>query len=117
MFIVTIILSALLGLAFVAAGSAKLRTAEPVTGTLDRLEVSRPLQKTIGALEVLGGIGVIVGIWFAPLGVAAGIGLAATMAGAMVYHLRARDNMKEYSGALMLLVFAVVTVLVRLLTA
>lgn len=35
----------------------------------------------------------------------------------MVYHLRARDNMKEYSGALMLLVFAVVTVLVRLLTA
>ena len=110
MSIATSILFVVLGLAFLGAGSAKLRTAEPVTGTLDRLEVSRSLQKTIGALEVLGGIGLLIGVAYLPLGIAAAIGLVAMMIGAIIYHLRARDAVKEYSGALILLILSAVTV-------
>ncbi len=110
MSVATSILFVVLALAFLGAGSAKLRTAEPVTGTLDRLQVSRSLQKTIGALEVLGAVGLLIGVFYRPLGIAAGIGLVAMMLGALSYHVRARDTVKEYSGALTLLALSAVTV-------
>lgn len=110
MTITTIILSALLMLAFVGAGVGKLRRAEPVTGTLENLGVTPSLQRTVGALEVLGAIGVLVGLWFQPLGLAAAIGLVLMMIGALVFHVRARDTFKGSSGALVLLVLGALVV-------
>jgi len=117
MTITTIILSALLTLAFLGAGVGKLRRAEPVTGTLESLGVTPGLQKTIGALEVLGAFGVLVGLWFRPLGVAAAVGLAFMMIGAVLFHLRARDTMNNTVGALVLLAFTAVVGGFQLATA
>ncbi|WP_396842478.1 DoxX family protein [Mobilicoccus sp.] len=53
------------------AGLAKIRQDPRVTDTLVRLGVGTPLQRTIGALEMLGGTGLVVGICLLMLGVAA----------------------------------------------
>ncbi|MGB8343513.1 MAG: DoxX family protein [Ktedonobacteraceae bacterium] len=87
------IVQALLALVFVAAGLRK------ATQPIDRLAVSMKWAKdfspwivrVIGALEILGGIGVILpavtGIlpWLTPV---AAIGLVLTMVGAMILHMR-----------------------------
>lgn len=110
MTIAMLVVSILLALAFIAAGVAKIRRQEPVTGTLARLGVSPGLQRTIGILEVLGGLGVaagsgaiLAGLSIAPLGLAALVGLALLMLGALAYHLKARDSLRESSGSLVLL--------------
>ncbi|NNM47217.1 DoxX family protein [Knoellia koreensis] len=117
MTITTIILSALLGLGFFLAGTGKLRRAEPVTGTLESLGVTPSLQKTVGALEVLGAIGVVIGLWLQPLGIAAAIGLVLMMIGALVFHVRARDTFKGSVGALVLLVLGAVVLAFQFATA
>lgn len=114
MYIVTIVLSALLGLAFLGAGSGKLRLAEPVHSILNRLEVSHNLQKVIGALEVLGGIGVVAGIWFQPLGIAAAVGLLVTMLLAVGAHVRKRETFKDMSGAVMLGVLSALVLVLQI---
>jgi len=106
MTIATIILSVLLGLAFIGAGVGKLRRSEPVTGTLEELGVTPGLQRTIGVLETLGGIGVVAGLAVQPLGILAAIGLVLMMIGAVAFHVRARDTAKNTVGALVLLVFS-----------
>ncbi|NNG35197.1 DoxX family protein [Nakamurella aerolata] len=116
MTIATIILSALLGLAFIGAGLGKLRRAEPVTGVLVRLGVSPGLQRMVGVLEVLGGIAAIVGFWLQPLGIIATSGLVLMMIGALVFHVRARDSFKEMSGAVYLLVLSVVVLIFQIVT-
>lgn len=110
--ILAAVLSVLLGLAMLAAGVAKVRRQEPVTGALAGLGVSPALQRAIGLLEVVGGVGVAVGLLVQPLGIAAAIGLALMMIGALIYHTKAHDAFKDSVGALVLfIVAAVVTVL------
>lgn len=110
--IVWIVLSVLVALGFVMAGVAKLRRAEPVTGTLERLGVSAGLQRTIGALEILGGLGVAIGIWWQPLGIAAAIGLVLLMIGAVGYHVKEKDKVGETAGAIVLLVLSALVAVV-----
>lgn len=110
--IVTIVLSILFGLLFAFAGVAKLRRQEPVTSTLVGLGVSSSLQRTIGVLEVLGGLGLTFGMLVQPLGIAAGIGAVALLIGAVIYHVRAGDGPKETGGpAVFGVIAAAVTVL------
>lgn len=106
MTITTIILSALLMLAFLGAGVGKLRRAEPVTGTLEGLGVTPGLQQLVGALEVLGALGVLIGLWLQPLGILAAVGLVLMMLGAIIFHVRAHDTVKNSVGALVLLAFS-----------
>ncbi|OYN96280.1 hypothetical protein CGZ96_13545 [Enemella evansiae] len=115
--ITTIILTALLTLGFLGAGVGKLRRSQPVTGTLEGLGVSPGLQRTIGILEVLGAIGVIVGLFLQPLGILAAIGLVLMMIGAIIFHLRAKDSVKDSAGALVLLVFSGLVLSLQLITA
>ncbi|WP_328348270.1 DoxX family protein [Micromonospora sp. NBC_00421] len=53
--------------------------------------VSAGLTRTIGALEVAGIAGLLLGLLWWPLGVAAAVGLTLLLIGAAVYHLRAKD--------------------------
>ena len=104
--IITIVLSALLGVVFVAGGVQKLRAQAQLAGTLEALGVAPPMQRTIGVLEVLGGVGVALGLFVQPLGIAAGAALAALMVGALVYHLRAHDSAKNSMGPVVMFVVA-----------
>jgi hypothetical protein len=113
MFIATAILSVLLALGFALAGAPKLSTAaDKMAAALGRLGLSTRLIRIIGALEILGAAGLIIGLWIGPLGIAAATGLALLMIGAVIYHIKAHDSAKKTMSPLILfLVSATVLVL------
>lgn len=92
------IAAGLLALAFLGAGTMKvLRSKEQLAGAgmAWTEDFSAPMVKTIGTLEILGALGLILpaltGILPVLVPVAA-LGLAVTMAGAIIVHLRRRET-------------------------
>ncbi|WP_326829945.1 DoxX family protein [Streptosporangium sp. NBC_01810] len=75
---------------------------------------SPPVPGARGGLEILGAVGLVIGLWIEGLGIAAAAGLALLMAGAVLYHVKARDTAKNTSASLVLLVLSVVTIALRL---
>ncbi|MEI5528151.1 DoxX family protein [Streptomyces brasiliscabiei] len=107
------IIASLLAAAFLAAGLMKtVQSKEKLAASgMTWVDAFSPgMVKTIGALEALGGIGLIlpavldIATVFVPL---AATGLAVTMLGAVVFHVR-RDETKESAPALVLLLLAAV---------
>ncbi len=114
--VVAWILQIVLALAFLAAGGMKLARPKPalVSAGMGYAEDFSPSSvKAIGALEVLGAIGLIlpavtgIATWLVPV---AAIGLALTMAGAVVVHVRRKET---YLPPLVLGVLALVLAVVR----
>jgi hypothetical protein len=65
------------------------------------------MTNSYGALQVASTIGLIAGIWFPPLAIAASIGLVLYFTGAIVAHVRASDPAMQ--GAIAFLVVASAT--------
>ena len=68
----------------------------------------------VAACEFAGAIGLLVGIWWPPVGVAAGIGLVLYFVGAIVSHLRVGDS-KGVGPAAFMLVLAAGALVLRIL--
>jgi uncharacterized membrane protein YphA (DoxX/SURF4 family) len=88
---VTTTLTVLLALVFLAAGLQKVLLLRAVTTNMRRLGAGSGLTRTVGALELLGVAGIVVGFWYPLAGVAATIGFVLVLAGAIGYHARAGD--------------------------
>jgi len=117
MTVVAWILQIVLALAFLGAGGMKLARPKPAlvaAGMGYAEDFSSSAIKTIGLLEVLGAIGLVlpavtgVATWLVPV---AAIGLALTMAGAVVVHLRRKE---AYLPPLVLGVLALVLAVLRI---
>ena len=67
----------------------------------------------IGLLELAGVAGVLVGLRWAPIGVAAAIGLALLMLGAIVFHRRASDSAADTAPAVIGLGLAAATAILQ----
>lgn len=90
MFILAAVVSVLL--AAVMAQSA-VRKANPGKDSLalrDRLGVAPKLWTAVGVPEALAALGLVAGLWWAALGVAAAAGVVLLMLGAVALHLHAR---------------------------
>jgi hypothetical protein len=68
------------------------------------------------ACEIAGAAGLILGIWFPPLGVAAGVGLVLYFVGAVASHLRVRD-FKGIGPAAFMLAMSAAALALRIVTA
>jgi hypothetical protein len=66
--------------------------------------------RMIGVLELAGVAGVLVGLVWAPIGIAAAIGLALLSIGAIAFHLRASDGAVDMAPAVIGVALAVATV-------
>ncbi|MFF9194122.1 DoxX family protein [Streptomyces sp. NPDC014779] len=86
-----IALAAALSLVFLPLGLGKIAAAPFMRRAAAHLGMSRGLYRVVGALEVAGAVGLLLGPASAPLGVAAAIGLALLMTAAAVVHLRHGD--------------------------
>ena len=115
MSIAIIVLSAVLALAFLGSGGLKLAGAKQSLQMRDQLHVGAQLWRAVGALEVPGALGLAAGFVVPALGIAAAVGLALVMVGAIVAHARAKD-VRNAGPAALLLVLAVVTVVLRVAT-
>ncbi|WP_217576719.1 DoxX family protein [Streptomyces sp. GbtcB7] len=117
MFITAAVLAVLLALVYLAAGAPKAAGQTKTTEQADHLGVSPGLYRAIGVLEVLGAAGVVIGLWLAWLGVAAGTGLVLLMIGAAAVHARAKDPGKVLAPAVVLALVDVAYVVLRAATA
>ncbi|MER6186438.1 DoxX family protein [Streptomyces sp. NPDC001652] len=87
----TTVLAVALSLVFLPLGVAKLAAAPIMRQAAAHLGMSVRLYRVVGALEVAGVAGLLTGLIWTPLGVAAATGLALLMAAAAVVHLRHGD--------------------------
>ncbi|MCG8914513.1 DoxX family protein [Actinokineospora sp. PR83] len=79
------------GLLPAVTGGLKLAAVPAMRARAAHLGFSVRAFRVLGALELAGVAGLAVGLFAAPIGVAAAVGLTAMMVGAVVCHLRAGD--------------------------
>ena len=92
MTLVATVLSILLAVVLVGSGVAKLAKADQVVENLTRAGVPLSMYPFLAVVELAGAIGLVWGIWWTPIGIAAAIGVVLYFAGAVVFHLRAKDT-------------------------
>lgn len=97
---VLIALTAVSATVVTATGAAKLAALPDMRSRADHLGFSVAGFRAIGALEVAGAVGVVTGLSWAPLGIAAAAGLVAMMVGAVVSHVRAGDRPVDAAPAI-----------------
>jgi uncharacterized membrane protein YphA (DoxX/SURF4 family) len=92
MYVTAAILSVLLALVSLAAGAPKaLLKGDVSAGLQSHMGLSASLVRFVGLAEVAAAVGLIVGLFWQPLGIAAAIGFAITMVGAVGFHAKAGD--------------------------
>jgi hypothetical protein len=79
----------------------------------DHLGVKPVQWRMIGALELAAVAGVVAGLWWPPIGVAAAIGSALLLLGAIAFHARASDSAADTAPAVIGLGLAVATAILQ----
>ncbi|WP_027331263.1 DoxX family protein [Mycolicibacterium tusciae] len=109
----TVIVTVLLAGLFAFSSSIKLLGVQRSLAIRDHLGVPPTQWRLIGLLELAGVIGVLVGLTWPPLGVAAASGLALLSVGAVIFHVRAGDGVTETTPAVIGVALAVATAVVQ----
>ncbi|MGN9845950.1 DoxX family protein [Nonomuraea sp. H19] len=91
MFIAYVVVAALLSLLLLASGGLLLAKEKGVTTTLTELGVPLSWAPLLAVLKMAGALGLLAGIFYRPLGIAAAAGVVLYFAGAVITHLRAKD--------------------------
>ena len=111
----TVVATILVAALFTFSSSIKLLGVSQSLAIRDHLGV-KPLQwRLIGVCELAGVAGVLVGLMWAPIGIAAAIGLALLSIGAIAFHLRASDSAKDTAPAVIGFALAIVVAVLHTL--
>jgi hypothetical protein len=89
--IARIVVSIVVALLLIVTGGGKVLRLPFSRANRDVLGVSPTFWIVTGALELAAVVGLVWGIWFPPFGIAAAIGVALLMIGAIVFRFRAAD--------------------------
>jgi len=108
MSILIIIVQVVLGLLFMAIGSMTVAGRKMFVDNFRRFGYPQWFRFVTGSLEVLGGLGLLIGIWLPWLAALAGAGLALVMLGAVLTQVRTRDPLQKIALAVVLGVLAIV---------
>lgn len=102
------VLGSILVVAFASAGYAKVTEQPVMTKAARHLGLSPEAYRIIGAAELAGAIGVLLGLIdsFIWVGFLAGFGLIGLMFGAIFHHLRIDDHLSEAVPAAVMAVLA-----------
>lgn len=111
MSIVAIVLQVLLALAFLLTAVRKLAGTKASVQMHDLLHVAPWFWMVTGVIELVAAVGLVVGIWIAPLAVLGALLLVATMAGAVFTQLVNRQPFQRALPAVVLLALGLVVVL------
>ncbi|MGW2031711.1 DoxX family protein [Streptomyces spinosus] len=119
MYIAAVVLSVLLALLSLAAGVPKVQLKGDVPNGLVAKGLGTGLVRFIGLAEVAAAVGLVVGIWWQPLGIAAAVGMAVLFLGAIRYHVKWGDygDSASRGGAMAPVLFLVVAVAAALTLA
>jgi hypothetical protein len=116
LFIAYIIIAVVLAVALIASAVAKLRRDPRVVGPIHET-VGVPLRflPHLAALEIAAAVGLLIGLVWAPLGVAAAAGAVLYMIGAVISHARVQD-LKGMANPALPLALAIAALVTRLLS-
>ncbi|MEW2514542.1 DoxX family protein [Streptomyces sp. NPDC046870] len=119
MYITAVVLSVLLALLSLTAGAPKARLKGDVPNGLVAKGLATGLVRFIGLAETAAAVGLVVGIWWQPLGIAAAVGMAVLFLGAITYHVKWGDygDSASRGGAMAPVLFLVVAVAAALTIA
>jgi len=115
MFIVCVIVSVVTAVALLGSALLKLRRHPMCESVVETCGVPLKYLPVLAALEVAAAVGIVIGLWWAPLGIAAAIGAILYFVGAILAHLRVRD-VKGLASPVLPLLLAVATLVLRLAT-
>ena len=107
MFIAYAVVAVVLTLALAMSGRAKLVGDERIVSGLTSVGVPRGWFSWLAACEIAGALGLLAGLVYRPLGIAAAIGVVLYFIGAVITHVRAHDS-KGLTAPAGLLVLAIV---------
>ena len=114
MTIALVIFASLLAFAAIGSAIAKLKKVPDVMASMASVGVKPNQVPLLAALEIAGGLGIIVGIWVPALGLAATIGLVLYFAGALLTHFKKKHGPAEYGAALGIFIITLVTTYLQL---
>jgi hypothetical protein len=114
MSVALIVLALLLGLAAVGSAMGKLRRVPQVVESMHAVGVRDSQIPVLAALELLGALGLLVGIWFVPIGMAAAAGLTLYFLGAVVANVRTKRPLKDVVPPVVLMLLALATTVLEL---
>ena len=115
MVIATAIVSIILALVLLGSASGKLKKAPAIVEQLTGVGVPAERIPVLAYLEIAGAIGLLVGLFWWPIGVAAAIGVVLYFVGAVIAHLRA-DDAKNSGPAAGLALLAIAALILRILS-
>ncbi|MER7193802.1 DoxX family protein [Streptomyces flaveolus] len=95
MFIAYVIVASLMSVVLLASAGAKFTRPRRLVDQMSTLDLSYGMLPFLGVAQIAGAGGLIVGLWWGLVGVAAAVGLTLYFIGAVAAHLRASD----YKGA------------------
>jgi hypothetical protein len=113
MLITASIVSVVLALAMLGSGVMKLRRAPAIVSSMAAVNVGDTLMQRLGFIEVAATVGLLVGLFWAPIGIAAAAGATVYFIGAVVAHLRVGD--KGFGAAAGLAVLAIAALVLQIL--
>jgi hypothetical protein len=111
----TVIVTLLLAALFAFSASIKLLGVTKSLAIRDHLGVTPIQWRLIGVLELAGVAGVLVGLLWRPIGIAAAIGLTLLSIGAIAFHLRASDRAADVAPAVIGIALAAATAVLHTL--
>ncbi len=105
--IALVVLTALLGLMAVVSAMGKYSMNPNAVEMLRGLGLRNRQIRLLGTVEMLGAIGLFVGIWFPIIGLLAAIGFVLYFLGALIAHLRVRDALLNLAPSTVLLALSI----------
>jgi len=108
------IVAGLLGLAALGSAMGKLRKAPAVIESLTSVGVKPNQIPLLAAVEIAGVLGLLIGIWSKPLGIAASIGFVLYFLAAVSSHVRVQAKLNEVFAPGLIMLIAVATAILEL---
>ncbi|MFC7529336.1 DoxX family protein [Actinoplanes sp. GCM10030250] len=104
MFIAYVVLAVLLSLLLLASARGDIARDPKITETLKAVGVRDSWFLPLGLVKIAGALGLLAGIFYRPLGIAAAVGVVLYFVGAVIMHLRAGDKKGVGAPAAIMLV-------------
>ena len=99
-------ISLLLTAACLLPAAGKLTGQPKMRQSAAHFDIPWPRYRLIGVAELAAAAGILTGLWWHPLGLAAAAGMALLLLGAIITHRNAADSVKEMAPALLALLLA-----------
>ena len=111
--IALVILATLLGLVTAFSAFGKFSNNAKAVEMLHKLGLTDDKIRMLGAVEVAGALGLLIGIWIPILGQLAALGFVLYFLGALIMHVRSKDAAKDMAPALVLLILSIIVTILQ----